>query len=418
VLLVLGRRVLVGRGRTLLEQEKVGGLRFASFGFSFVPRCAVAATHTTLLESDRKASFSAAKRTVLDDALGRLKIHCLEHSAPDVEAQLFEAYCWNTDGTAADGSPLFRLEDRETTAITDHLNRLLLRIGCNRFLADVRQKKLFVNVIDGGHSHVGKLDLALFTDAVPARPSFDFTIGAIDIKTPLRMSQTSETSPTAATTEQPGTRRRRPSGSRAPVGVDVQAKFEVLGLTLAALREGIPLLVSDFSTAGCVFIMQDSMIIEYVVRVTRSDGLVTSSIMDAHTAWNVWLHLGNECANKLQEVLRPRKNVVLEAIEEFGRLDEDEDDDGEDDDDSDSSYHPPRGRSHPTAVDAQENAATSDNCSGSSLSPVVCGNKQPLAKRTRRLSDETTLPETVSMREINEHFAREVLRRAMRGLVR
>jgi hypothetical protein len=202
------------------------------------------------------------------------------------------------------------------------------------------------------------------------------------------------------------------------VGLDVQAKFQVLGLTLAAHREGIPLLVSDFSTSGRVFIMQDSMIIEYVVRVTRSDGLVTSSMMDAHTAWNVWLHLANESANKLQEeLLKPRTNVLLKAIDEFGRLDEDEDED-EDDDNSDSSYHPPREWSHRTAVDAQANAATADNRSGSSLSPVVCGNKQPLAKRTRKFLDETTLPETVSMREINEHCAREVLRRAIRGLVR
>jgi hypothetical protein len=56
------------------------GRRFLTcpFGFSFVPRCYVAATHTTVSETDRKASFSASKRTVLDDALRRLNIRCLE----------------------------------------------------------------------------------------------------------------------------------------------------------------------------------------------------------------------------------------------------------------------------------------------------------------------------------------------------
>jgi hypothetical protein len=174
------------------------GRRFLTcpFGFAFVPHCSVAATHITVSEPDRKASFSAAKRTVLDDALRRLNIRCLERSAPAVEPQLFEAYCWNTNGTAADGSPLYRIEDPETPALTSHLNRVLLRVLCNRFLADARQKQLFVNVIDGGHSHAGKLDLALFTDAVPLVPSFELTIAAIDIKTPLKMSKTSELSTT------------------------------------------------------------------------------------------------------------------------------------------------------------------------------------------------------------------------------
>jgi hypothetical protein len=206
-----------------------------------------------------------------------------------------------------------------------------------------------------------------------------------------------------------------------PARVDVQAKFEILGLTAISHREGIPLLVSDFRTAGRVFIMQDSVIIEYVVPLVEDDGSVVSSMMDAHTAWNVWLHLANESAIQLQEQQqkKPKKNVVLAAIEEFAELDEDDESDGQSDT-SDSSYLPPKGRTrrNPEGEDDQEVVCdTSDKSSGSSLSPINYGCEQPAAKRKRSMSDESTVKETISMKEINDHFARDVLRRAMRGLV-